>query len=262
MGDTMANVLLFPTMAEIPGEWRKTISVQPGQMYPVPGSSSRFGCIGIGQNFRQIADKLDFLEGDHLVVLGYGGGLVPELYSGDVVVCTRVIYDEHPSQRNSSSDYFCNRHILDALPDAMEIGKILQHQVQRLILGPCYTSHHVVQTPKEKQTIVGIHPNDPPATGLFTGALVVDMETYFVAQFAKSKNLHWCAVRIILDTWQDYLPDLSKIVLPDGQISIPRTIGMLALRPYLLPSLLRLRKLTRQLESTWQKVCWFLADLQ
>lgn len=257
----MANILLFPTVAEIPRLWLANIAFQPGIVYPVPGSSSRFICMGMGTHFMTIANDLDVIEGDHLLVLGYGGGLVPELYSGDVVICTRVIYDEHPSN-SQKMGYFTSRHAIDALPDSVEIAKILQHQVQRLILGPCYTSKRLIQTPQEKQAIVGIHPNDPPAIGLFTGALVADMETYYVAKFAQEHNLHWCAIRIVLDTWQDYLPDLSKAVLPNGQISIANTLMMLLLRPHLIPSLLRIKNLTKHLQATWQKICWCLADLQ
>ena len=78
-----------------------------------------------------------------------------------------------------------------------------------------------------------------------TGAVAVDMESLGIAEVAAAHSLPFVAVRVIVDTAMDVLPRTVMAAsrppqLGDGQLSMRRLIGGLALAPMELVALIRL----------------------
>jgi adenosylhomocysteine nucleosidase len=75
-----------------------------------------------------------------------------------------------------------------------------------------------------------------------TGAVAVDMESLAVAQVAAAHRLPFMAVRVIVDTAADRLPQAVMAASHGGQVRIWRLIGGLARAPVELAPLLRLAR--------------------
>jgi 4-hydroxy-3-methylbut-2-en-1-yl diphosphate reductase len=108
-----------------------------------------------------------------LTLLGWGGGLAPELRAGAVVCAGSVLRAGQP-----------------ALPCA-----VLPLANSRR--GPILTAPRVLLTPEEKRQ------------ALASGALAVEMEAYPLAQWAQAQGIPFYHVRLILDTADDPIPDLD-----------------------------------------------------
>lgn len=76
-----------------------------------------------------------------------------------------------------------------------------------------------------------------------TGALAVDMESYAVAEVAAASGLPFIAMRVIVDTALDEIPPaLAGATNAAGQVSAPRILREIAVRPAGLAALLRLAR--------------------
>ena len=75
-----------------------------------------------------------------------------------------------------------------------------------------------------------------------TGADVVDMESLAVAQVAAGRGLPFIAVRVVVDTAADRLPDAVLAASGGGEVRLGRLLRELARRPGDLPALLRLAR--------------------
>jgi adenosylhomocysteine nucleosidase len=73
-----------------------------------------------------------------------------------------------------------------------------------------------------------------------TGAVAVDMESLAIAEVAAARSLPFIAVRVIVDTALDVLPQSIVAATHEGQVSIRRLISGLAAAPLDLISMLRL----------------------
>jgi hypothetical protein len=73
-----------------------------------------------------------------------------------------------------------------------------------------------------------------------TGAVAVDMESFNVAEVAAAFSLPFIAVRVIVDTAADTLPQAVLAASRGGRMSLPRLASGLALAPRELAGLIRL----------------------
>jgi len=97
-----------------------------------------------------------------------------------------------------------------------------------------YSADHVVSTAREKQAL-------SPA------ADAVEMESFEILREAQQAVVPAVAIRSISDTLDEDLPlDMSQILTDEGQVSIPRVLGQVALKPQSLPGLIRLGKNSRE----------------
>ncbi len=78
-----------------------------------------------------------------------------------------------------------------------------------------------------------------------TGAVACDMESFHVAEVSAAHNLPFIAVRVIVDTAADVLPQAVVAASREGQVNIPRLIGGLAMAPLGLIGLIRLARAYR-----------------
>jgi hypothetical protein len=66
------------------------------------------------------------------------------------------------------------------------------------------------------------------------------MESHVAAQFAKSRNLKFAALRVISDDAHHSLPPaVMKAMKPDGGIAVWRVLGSILRRPWQVPALIR-----------------------
>jgi adenosylhomocysteine nucleosidase len=86
-----------------------------------------------------------------------------------------------------------------------------------------------------------------------TGAAAVDMESLAIAQVAAARGVPFVAVRVIVDTAADELPQAVMSASASGQVHIWRLLGALARDPAELGALIRLagryRTATRRLAA-------------
>jgi adenosylhomocysteine nucleosidase len=91
----------------------------------------------------------------------------------------------------------------------------------------------VISTAREKQA-------------LSAKADAVEMESFEILRVAQNAGVPAVAIRAISDMLDEDLPiDMAEILTDEGQVSIPRVIGQVALKPQSLPGLVRLGKNSR-----------------
>lgn len=77
---------------------------------------------------------------------------------------------------------------------------------------------------------------------------MVDMENYWAYESALQVQSPLLAIRIILDTVERPIPDLSDTLDAQGRISLPGTLGHLCRHPQHLFAMMALYPLTQKLE--------------
>jgi adenosylhomocysteine nucleosidase len=73
------------------------------------------------------------------------------------------------------------------------------------------------------------------------GASLVDMEAAGVASLARGKGIQFFCVKGVSDGIDDWLPDFNKFISSNGQFQMARFIAFAILRPWIWPSLIRMR---------------------
>ena len=69
----------------------------------------------------------------------------------------------------------------------------------------------------------------------------VEMESFDIVSAATDAGVPAVAVRAISDTSEEPLPvDMNEVFSDEGQLSIPRVVGQVAMHPQALPGLVRL----------------------
>ena len=146
--------------------------------------------------------------------LGCGGGLVPWLRTGDVVVATEVVR-------------------LDAIvpPQGTGGGGRAARRPRERTQGAMASSPGVLLTTAEKTAAAGC------------GALLVDMESWTLADEAERRGVPFAAVRVVLDAVTDELPALSDAIdAGTGDIDLWRVARALVPRPWIWPAVLRIAR--------------------
>ena len=123
-----------------------------------------------------------------LVLVGVAGGLDPALAAGDVVLASTALDED--GQRAPCT--------VVPLPGAA--------------VGPVLTVSRALHTPAEKAAARG------------SGALAVEMEAYPLAAWAAERGLPFFHARVILDPFDETLPDLGNVLDEYGRV---RPAGLL-----------------------------------
>jgi adenosylhomocysteine nucleosidase len=96
------------------------------------------------------------------------------------------------------------------------------------------TASRAANTAAEKQT-------------LSAGADAVEMESYEVMSAARVAGVPAVAVRAVSDRADEDLPfDMNRVFGETGQVSLPRVLGQVALKPHAIPGLIRLGSNSRK----------------
>jgi adenosylhomocysteine nucleosidase len=163
-----------------------------------------------------------------LLSFGFAGGLDPKLDAG-AVVCPAEVVSGSGARFAASTDW-CER--LRAATAAR----------RPLVAGALLTRAAPIDSVADKALAF----RD-------TGAVAVDMESLAVAEVAAAFGLPFMALRVIVDTATDALPQSVLDASRSGHLEVRRLLGGLALAPWELLALIRLaqryRAATRSLAA-------------
>jgi adenosylhomocysteine nucleosidase len=149
---------------------------------------------------------------------GLAGGLKPEYQIGQVLAAKSVV-SEFP---RTDSDKTGLESSASLVSFAAQCGAT--------VVDRFYTAEHVVAKAEEKRHL-----------GLTADA--VEMESFEILRAAGEEGVPAVAIRSISDSADQDLPlDMSGIFTEEGQVSIPRVLGQVALHPGAVPGLVKLGK--------------------
>ncbi|MHC5037702.1 MAG: phosphorylase family protein [Planctomycetota bacterium] len=160
---------------------------------------------GVGNAAGRAAEKaVGLLAPDILFTVGTAGGLAPPLKIGDVIAVEAIrMQGEDPAESLHG-----DRNLL-AL--AVKSG------AKR---GSCLTVPKPLSFPEEKAE-----------AGRDTGALVCEMEAWFVAEAVRKLGVPFLALKAVSDTVKDRLPDVRRFMEPSGEMDGKKFAAYLALHP-------------------------------
>jgi nucleoside phosphorylase len=183
---------------------------------PLTRQMVRLEMCGVGParaaEFAQSLEESGPLGG--LALIGWAGGLQPDLLAGDVILA-RTAVDTH------GTSVPCTEL---TLPGARQ--------------GPVLTVHHALLTPADKHAA---------GTG---GTLAVEMEAAPLAAWAAAHGLPFVHARVILDTLDETLPDLGGALDPLGRVRPLRLVCSVVLQPRLATGLWSMAGRLRRLRPT------------
>lgn len=227
----MAIVILFPTLAEIPGKIRCQ-RMKSQNLYPMHG---KFPCYvaytGTGKNMaKSIEEIMSKIQPSLFLSIGYAGGLSNTLQAGDIVLCRQFLSEEKKRLEATS-------HVKNAIASCLlQNGMPFQE-------GSSFTSSSVICNRAEKEMLFS------------QGAMVVEMENYWAAEKAILHKIPFLGIRIVLDSIDFSLPDLSNTIREDGQISFWNTLVHILQHPVDLFSMRKIYSLTKRIEPVLLKCC-------
>jgi len=161
-----------------------------------------------------------------VVSIGFSGALEESLAVGDLVLASGLIGVTDPHSREIQPTLYPSDP--DRLRAAAQaLGATPLHVVQ----GPTVTAPGLIATPDCKRDL-----------GRRTGAVAVDMESYWVAAVAAERGLPFLALRVISDAQREALPPIGQILDENGAPSMRPLVTHLLRSP---GSLIALAKMAR-----------------
>jgi adenosylhomocysteine nucleosidase len=165
--------------------------------------------------------RSEFDAFDCCISSGLAGGLQSNHGIGEILAARSVFSEAVPAD-GASRVIQCSGALVSF---AAESGAKIVEQF--------YSADHVISTAREKQA-------------LSAKADAVEMESFEILRAAQNMGVPAVAIRAISDTLDEDLPiDMAEILTDEGQVSIPRVLGQVALKPQSLPGLVRLGKNSR-----------------
>ena len=201
----------------------------------IDGVSVALVISGVGQKNAEAAAKvlIDVFAPKSICSAGYAGGLSSRLKQSDICIPEQVI---------RASD----RQVLDL---SGSIPRTTLPMPNKLTL---LTVNDAAVSPEQKRTW---HEQ--------TGAALVDMETFAVAEVCRVREIPFLSIRVILDAAEDRIPsDITKILagLNKGTVRFSGTIlGSLWSRPSMVLDLVSLKR--RAFTATERLTLFTVAEL-
>ena len=158
--------------------------------------------------------------GDRLALVGWGGGLRPDLVAGATVVASACLDGE---------------------------GRSVGCEVLALrgaLTGPTLTVSSPLLTVSAKTR-----------AGIESGALAVEMEAFPLALWAAERGVRFYHVRVILDALGEPLPDLDALLDQSGSLTRGWLRRLLA-RPSAIPGVVRLARRTREVSPALSEAAY------
>jgi adenosylhomocysteine nucleosidase len=154
---------------------------------------------------------------EYCISSGLAGGLRPE-YSIAQVVAAREIASEGARDENGEPQ------VISASPSLVSFAS----ECGATVVKRFYSAERAIGRPDEKRHLAKI-------------ADAVEMESFEILAAATAAGVPAVAVRAISDTSEEPLPlDMNEVFSDEGQLSIPRVVGQVALHPQALPGLVKL----------------------
>jgi nucleoside phosphorylase len=176
---------------------------------------------GVGQRPAKLAlSRITWSESgtlEYCVSSGLAGGLRPE-YSVAQVMATREVASEGLRDENGEPKVIPTSTSLVSF--AAESGAT--------VVNRFYSAERAIGRPDEKKDLGKV-------------ADAVEMESFEVLAAATAAGVPAVAIRAVSDTSDEPLPlDMNEVFSDEGQLSIPRVVGQVAMHPQAIPGLVRL----------------------
>ncbi len=176
---------------------------------------------GVGQRPAKLAlSKITWGESgvlEYCISSGLAGGLRPE-YSIAQVMAAREVASEGARDENGEPKVTPSSASLVSF--ASECGAT--------VVSRFYSAERAIGRPDEKKH-------------LGEGADAVEMESFEILAATRDAGVPAVAVRAVSDISDEALPlDMNEVFSDEGQLSIPRVVGQVALHPQSLPGLVKL----------------------
>jgi adenosylhomocysteine nucleosidase len=177
-----------------------------------------------------IAAVLARLPVTAVISTGFSGALERQLQIADLVLASELMGLAGPgSDEIEPIIYQADQRLLHTTTEALRTTSL------RVVSGPTVTAPSIIATPAGKQGM-----------GRQTGAVAVDMESYWVARAISDRCLPFLAIRAISDAQEELLPPLHQILDEEGNPRARRLAAHLIREPGSLVALARLARNARQ----------------
>jgi adenosylhomocysteine nucleosidase len=233
MGRGLALVVALPEEARgilKAGKWQRVSSSASLATYlgHVGGVAAVLAVSGMGKAKAEATTR-EVIAQHHpnaVISLGFAGGLAGGLAAGDIVVAETLMSADTAQGQTL--------HVTESLASNTELvlaaQNVLTNQAINHQSGSCLTTSQVAS-----------HSEDKAALRKATGALVVDMESYWIGRVCDEHAVPFLAVRAIIDTLEHQLPDyVTKFAFAAANKSRWRQALPALLRPWWIPGLVRL----------------------
>ncbi len=215
---------------------RRRLAMAPERVAGLPGPAYAglcgrrpvlLACSGMGRRRAEEAIEAVLAHRAVLAVVSFGfsGGLQGHLAAGDLVLASELMGSTGPAGEIEPTIYRADRELLGAATEALQTARL------PALCGPTVTVPGIVATPAGKESL-----------GRWTGAVAVDMESYWLARAASARGLPFLALRAVSDTMDEPLPPLNQLLDDDGDLSAGRLAAHLVREPGSLADLLRMAR--------------------
>jgi adenosylhomocysteine nucleosidase len=188
---------------------------------------------GIGRSAARATGRwlLEHHRPTAVLSLGFAGGLQPGLRPGELVVAERIL----SCRPGATSEARESAREETLVGDAVEADASLLERTLRSLgdmgiphrVGVCLTATGPVAQPADKERLWRA-----------TGALAVDMESYWLAGVCREEGVPFLAVRVVLDPQEAPLPPFA-VALGQAGGRLLRIVQVM-LRPWRVPRLVAL----------------------
>ncbi len=232
-GITLAFIFALPEEARgilKAGKWQRVSSSASLATYlgHVGGVAAVLAASGMGKAKAEATTRevIDQHHPNALISLGFAGGLAGQLAAGDIVVAESLMFADNTQGQTL--------HVTESLASNTELvlaaQQVLTNRGINHQLGSCLVTSQVAS-----------HSEGKAALRKATGALIVDMESYWIGQVCGEHAVPFLAVRAIIDTLEHQLPDyVTKFAFAAANKSRWRQALPALLRPWWIPGLVRL----------------------
>ena len=188
---------------------------------------------GMGlKNSKAAADiTVENFEIDTIISTGYTGGLLDGIEVGDLLCAKDVLYANDVEERKEKKLTIDKK--VQCCDDYNAQIKTVCDELQLIVhFGDVITVNNIIYNSSHKKWI-----------GLNSGAKVVDMETFAIAETAAEKDIRFVSVRAVSDDVNSDLR-LEKFsdIMEGGEVNIKKTGLAVAKNLSSIPDLLKLRK--------------------
>jgi adenosylhomocysteine nucleosidase len=165
-----------------------------------------------------------------IISLGFAGALDPQLMIGDVVVCSTLYYANGLKQEAQKAE--------PCASDARLMSAALRGTDDRAIRFRPGSSVTVVQLDSDPRKMQELRET--------FHADIVEMESYWIARIAFSRQIPFIAIRSISDTMQQGIQPFDRILALDGRLLWKETVFCFLLHPWYLKNVFTLFRNTRR----------------
>ena len=209
--------IVLPMSLEKPGLFNL------GQSRRVNDEEFPYLVIGVGKESTQLvlakwaSENRDLYDSDGgndgILLLGFCGGLDPSLRAGDIVVSTYYYLDPELLEGCLINQFEPNRNMF------LKAVNVLAEKNMRWSTTPSVTTNHIVGNPREKSKL-----RESSNTS------AVNMEDFWVADFARQQGIPFLSVRVVIDeAAQEVSPD--ALDLPFTPIFLWKLLQSVLSRP-------------------------------